>query len=48
MNRKVPSNYTAYVGESIVLNCPFHSVPDADYKWHFNNGTIVNFAEQNR
>lgn len=45
---KTTFNYTAHVRESIVLNCPIHSVPEANITWQFSNSSYINFAKQTR
>lgn len=38
------SNQTIFagIGESIVLNCPFRSHPEANFSWYVNQSTIFN------
>lgn len=33
---------------SVVLNCPFDSVPEADIAWNFANGTKIDFNKTDR
>lgn len=35
------TNFTAQIGASIVLNCPYDSIPEANIIWSFSNGTII-------
>lgn len=47
-----PSNTTielnAERNSTVLLNCPFESIPEANITWNFANGTTIEFNKMDR
>lgn len=41
-------NVTAEMGSSVVLTCPFYSVPDANVTWQFANSSDIHYNNNRR